>query len=95
MDHVVDVHVELFHDAGGLGLDLDLGDRLNLARGHDGARHIAARHLGQPLGSIGVPVASVPPVSPDHDTTRTTANAIQIQNLLLFLRCSHEQPPKV
>ncbi len=43
---VVDVHVELFHNAGGLALHLDLGDGLDLARRHHGLRHIAASHLG-------------------------------------------------
>ena len=47
---VVDVHVELFHNAGGLRLHLDLGDRLNFSRGHHRPRHIAACHLGQLVG---------------------------------------------
>ena len=50
---VVDVHVELFHDAGGLRLYLDLGDRLNLAGSDHRARHIPARHLGQLIGVNG------------------------------------------
>ena len=50
VDAVVDVDIELFHDAGGLDLDFDLGDGLDFAGGDHGARHIAARHFGQPVG---------------------------------------------
>ena len=46
----VDVGKELFHNARCLRLDFDFGDGLNLAGGHHRARHIAARHLGHPVG---------------------------------------------
>ena len=47
MDLVVDVHIELFHNARGLAFDLNLGDGLDLARSHHRTRHVAASHLGQ------------------------------------------------
>ena len=38
------IHVELFHDAASLGLDLHFGKRLNLAGRHDHARQVTALH---------------------------------------------------
>src|SRR5208282_227606 len=42
--------VELFHDAAGLGLYLDLGDRLDLAGRHHALRQISPIDLGQLRG---------------------------------------------
>jgi len=50
MDLIIDVDVELFHNAGGLGLDLDFGDGLNFACGHDGAGDVSALNLGDAIG---------------------------------------------
>ena len=50
VDLVVDVDVELFDDAGGLGFDLDLGDGLDFAGGHDRAGDVAALDLGDAVG---------------------------------------------
>jgi hypothetical protein len=50
VDDVVDVHIEFLHDSRGFAFDLDLGDGLDFSGGHDGTRHIAARHRSQPVG---------------------------------------------
>ena len=44
------IDVELFHDAAGLGLDLDLGDGLDLAGRHHAFRQVALLDLGQLRG---------------------------------------------
>ncbi len=92
---VVDVHVELFHDARGLAFDLDLGDGLNLAGGHHRPRHVAARNLGQLVGidggALGQPHQrkaqqqhhhGCPAAQPDPET-------------FALSRCSHKSSPEV
>ena len=53
---IVNVHIQFFHDARGLALDLDLGNGLNLPGGDDRARHITAGDLGEPVGIDGGPL---------------------------------------
>ena len=50
LDLVAVVDVELLHDAAGLGLDLDLGDGLDLAGGDHALRQVAFFDLGQLRG---------------------------------------------
>lgn len=51
VDLGVDVDVETGDDAGGLGLNFNLGDGLHLAGGDDGASDVAAFRLGE-LGRL-------------------------------------------
>ena len=45
------IHIKLFYDAAGLGLDLHFGKRLNLAGGHYDARQVTALR-GSNLGRV-------------------------------------------
>ena len=44
------INIKLFHDTAGLRLDLNLGDRLDLARGHHAFRQISFFDLGKLRG---------------------------------------------
>src|SRR5208282_246515 len=50
VDVVIDVDVQLFHNAGGLGLDLNLGNGLDLAGGHDRTGDVATLNFGDAIG---------------------------------------------
>ena len=74
LDPVAVVQQNLFDDAARLGLDLDLGQRLDFAGGHHRAGNVAAFDLGQPGGVDLMVGAQAGDGQEDHDQAHSAAS---------------------
>ena len=92
--NVVDVDVELLHDARGLALDFNLGDRLNLSRGNNGAGHVTTRDLGQLVGIEGGAAHKMGDATSGNNENHGRAEAEPDPEFPAPALCSHITPRK-